>query len=115
MATPYLVTGDDFIATGTAYAGDPMLPVDLSGATSVRVCVVSADHRHKLCNTVTLAGSEDGAAWERGRVSIDIPADITAAINVERETIAKVEIEAVIDDRSFSWFDFIMLVPGRIN
>lgn len=117
MTARELVTGDAFHEVGTAYAGNPPLPFNLSSATSIKVCVVDAEHSAQLSESVELSADDPEADWSNGIVVIDIPAAVTLPIaaHAPRETIAKIEMQATIAGRPFTWFGEVLLRQGFLS
>lgn len=112
---PTLVIGDTFREVGSALAGTPQAAFDMSGASSIKACVISHDHTQQLTDTVELAGDILGADWESGDIAVTFSKTVTAQINASEVTLAKVEIQATFDGEDYSWFAVVKLVPGKIS
>lgn len=117
MGARELVTGDVFHEVGTAYAGTPSLPFNLASAQGISVCIVDAEHSQQLSEPVQLSADAEGADWANGIIVIEIPEAITLplASYAKRETMAKLEIQAIVDDKPFTWFGDVLLRQGFLS
>lgn len=112
--TPDLVIGDTFQHAVTLSSAGAAF--DLSGATSIKAAIVSADHSAELAPAVEMASDSIGADWASGVIMLYMPGSDTAGIAdyVDRETLARIEIQVEIGADKFSWFGAVRLIPGYI-
>ena len=114
---PVLVCGDTFKAIGRLTISDPEVPWDVSTASSIKVCIVSADHTTKLTDDVTLSAIDLGADWVNGWVTVTIPKSVTqqAARYMTEEKIVKIEMQiAFSNGEDYSVFEPIVARQGFI-
>jgi len=113
--TPDLILGDTFIHTCTLKAGVNSSPFDVSLASAICTVVVKVNHSKKLSDLVILSSTGLGADWSAGVVSIELPENVTAAIDVNKEQLAKIEIEVKLLGNTFTWFAPVNLIPGYVD
>lgn len=113
--TPELVVGDTFQHLITLKSSASVF--DVSGATSIKACIISKDHSTKYTADVEMSSAASGADWSTGDVIIYMTGTQTAAIAdyVTAEGLAKIEIQVEIGADKFSWFGAVRLVPGFIS
>ena len=109
--TPSLVIGDTFRQRITLQSDG--LPFNVSTATAIACCVVTAEHSAALNAVVTLDAEDQ---WSTGVVTIVMDADSTAemAEAVTQEQFGFVEIQATMAGEKYTWFGAVRLVPGFV-
>lgn len=113
---PRMVIGDGFIYPVTLNAGAPSAPINLSGAEEIKAALIDRNHGARFTDPVTLSQSAPGANWSAGSIVIDMSAAVTeqAREHFSKETLAKIEIDALIAGAHFTWFAAVSVVPGWI-
>lgn len=115
LATKTLVAGDTFREICTLFAGEQGDAYDVSGAVSIKACVVSHDHTQQLTDAVVLTRTMRGADWDNGRVAVTLPKANTALITSKRPIFAKLELQVSFPEEDYTWFVVIKVVPGRLS
>lgn len=112
--TPELVIGDTFQHLITLKSNGSAF--DVSAAASVKARVVTADHSDDLTDTADMSSAFTGANWSVGQVMLYMPGTVTMAIaeSIQREALAKVEIQVELGADKFSWFGVVRVLPGFI-
>jgi hypothetical protein len=87
-----IVTGDDVDLVLDLQNADGT-SIDLSGASSVQVALISLDRATTLAGPFAASSSYAGAAWATGRVVVPVPGTDTAALTVTR---CEIEVQAML-------------------
>lgn len=116
-ATPNLVVGDTFWHQITLLHGGSSEPFNAAAAESINVAVIAEDHTQAYCDQVAQDIALLGADWGNGIVSLYLSGTVTAQIaaHITRPTLAKVEIEVVLNGNEFTWYAPVKLIPGYVN
>ena len=116
LQVPILVIGDPFFHVVTLKHGVNEGDFNAGSASSVKVAVISSDHSYAYTDAVEVTDNLAGSDWVAGLVSVYIP-DIStkqAASLIDRESLAKIEIQVTIAGDEYTWFAPVRIVPGYI-
>jgi len=112
-----LIIGDDFFTTATCLHNEPAEAFDLTNASIVQIAITSPDSAKLYCGPVESYSGDEGADWANGVVAVDIPESETIKIRnfVKGFGFVRVEIQAEIDSRKFTWSAQIEARNGVID
>lgn len=112
-----LIIGDDFVTTATLTHNEPAEVYDLTNATDVQLAITSEDSSTLYCGPVSSAIGDENADWVNGVVAVDFPQSETLKIRnfIKAFGFARLEIQATVDSRKFTWSAKIQVRNGVIN